>query len=200
MSTLKEVLKYILYFSTIRKLRNKYTGGGEVFKSTQITFSGTANSSNIFLSDTSRVYGSISVCDSGKVFLGEYSQIGPNSIIRSVESIVIGDYTMISANVVIADNNSHSINPIDREIVQKTPSGSLFRSMRYSEHAAIRIGNKCWIGENSRICKGVTIGDGSIVAANAVVTKDVPEFTIVAGNPARIVKTGIDSSPRLIPD
>ena len=54
------------------------------------------------------------------------------------------------------------------------------------------IGDDCWIGTNVRICKGVTIGDNSIVAACSVVTKDVPANCIVAGNPAKIVKTGID--------
>lgn len=169
-----------------------------MYLSTKITFTGSASASQIYLSDTSRLHGSISVCDSGRVSIGEYSQVGPNSIIRCVESVSIGDYTMISTNVVIADNNSHPINPADRLIIQKTPAGSEVRSMRYSDHAAVSIGNQCWIGENSRICKGVTIGDGSIVAANAVVTKDVPCNVIVAGNPAKIVKEHIESSHRLI--
>ena len=192
--------KRIVFYGKIRRLRKKFQGNGTVYPITQITFSGTADSKNIFLSDTSKVYGSIAVCDSGLVRIGDYSQIGPNSLILCVDSVEIGDYTMVSTNVVIADNNSHPINPFDREIIQKTPAGSELRSMRYSDHAAIRIGNRCWIGENSRICKGVTIGEGSIVAANAVVTKDVPVFSIVAGNPARVVKTSIELSPRLIPD
>lgn len=58
-----------------------------------------------------------------------------------------------------------------------------------------------WIGEYVRICKGVTIGDGSVVAANAVVTKDVPPNSIVAGNPAKVVKTDIDKTiPRQFKD
>ena len=57
-----------------------------------------------------------------------------------------------------------------------------------SEHAPIVIGDNVWIGEYSAILKGVTIGEGSIVASHSVVTKDVPPYTIVAGNPARIVK------------
>lgn len=50
------------------------------------------------------------------------------------------------------------------------------------------IGENCWIGANVRICKGVTIGDNSVVAACSVVTKDVPANCIVAGNPAKVVK------------
>jgi maltose O-acetyltransferase len=52
----------------------------------------------------------------------------------------------------------------------------------------IKIGNNVWINFNSIILKGVTIGDGSIIAAGAVVTKDIPPFVMVAGNPARIIK------------
>ena len=64
--------------------------------------------------------------------------------------------------------------------------------------ASIYIGRNVWIGEYSRICKGVTIGDNSIVAANSVVTKNVPANCIVAGNPAKIVKKDIESTPRRI--
>lgn len=55
-------------------------------------------------------------------------------------------------------------------------------------HAPIIIKNKAWIGFNSIILKGVTIGEGAIVGAGSVVTKDVPDFAVVAGNPAKIIK------------
>ena len=55
--------------------------------------------------------------------------------------------------------------------------------------APIRIGNRVWIGSHSTILPGVTVGDGAVVAAGAVVTKDVPPNTVVAGVPAKVVKT-----------
>lgn len=63
--------------------------------------------------------------------------------------------------------------------------------MANSDNAPITIGDDCWIGQYVRICKGVSIGNGSVVAANSVVTKDVPANCIVAGNPARVVKRDI---------
>ncbi len=134
----------------------------------------------------------------GKITFGDYSQIGPGSIVRCMDKVVIGELTSISTNVVISDNNNHPVNPYDRLIKQSTPPGSYERSWIHSSHAPIIIGRNCWIGENSRICKGVNIGEGSVVAANSVVTKDVPPFSIVAGNPAKIVKTNIDTTtPRV---
>ena len=57
------------------------------------------------------------------------------------------------------------------------------------------IGDNVWIGDKATVLPGVTIGDGAVIAANAVVTKDVPAFTVVAGNPARIIKQSILPSP-----
>ena len=136
----------------------------------------------------------------GKISIGKYVQIGINAKIFSVESVKIGDYTAIATNVVICDNNNHPINPQDRLFAWKTLPGSAEMSWKYSDHKRIVIERNCWIGENSRICKGVTIGEGSIIAANSVVTKNVPANCIVAGNPAKIVKTDIDKLPRYFND
>lgn len=140
--------------------------------------------------------GTLQSSSHGQIHMGKHSSIGADSHIRCVDKVIIGDYTAISNHVVICDNNNHPVNPADRMILSLTPPGSDERSWRHSDHAPIIIGKNVWIGEYSRICKGVTIGDGSIVAANAVVTKDVPSNAIVAGNPARIVKTEID---RVVP-
>jgi acetyltransferase-like isoleucine patch superfamily enzyme len=62
-------------------------------------------------------------------------------------------------------------------------------------YAHTRIGQRCFIGARSLIMPGVTVGDGSIVAAGSVVTKDVPPRSIVAGNPARIIRSDVEVGP-----
>ena len=61
-------------------------------------------------------------------------------------------------------------------------------SWEYAESKPIVIKDNVWIGRDCRILKGVTVGEGSIVALGAIVTKDVPPYTVVAGNPAKVVK------------
>ena len=86
--------------------------------------------------------------------------------------IFIDDDALIGHNTMIATLN-HNFKPSDR--------GSMFS-------APVKIGKKVWVGSNSTILPGVTIGDNSIIGAGSVVTKDVPPNTIVAGVPAKIIK------------
>ena len=91
--------------------------------------------------------------------------------------IEIGDGALIGHNVVLATLN-HSLDPAHRKDVIPAP---------------IHIGRDVWIGANAVILPGVTIGDGAVIAAGAVVTKDVPENTVAGGVPARVIKTiGVD--------
>ena len=62
-------------------------------------------------------------------------------------------------------------------------------------YAHTRIGRRCFIGARSIIMPGITVGDGSVVAAGSVVTKDVPPRTVVAGNPARVIRSDIEAGP-----
>jgi len=136
----------------------------------------------------------LSTCH-GKITIGDHVRFQRNVRLQCVEKIVIGDYTAIASNVCITDNNSHPVNPEFRRFMRTTPHRSNARSWTHAAHQPVIIGHNCWIGENSRIQKGVTIGDNSIIAACSVVTKDVPTNCIAAGNPARIVKTDIDKIP-----
>ncbi len=86
--------------------------------------------------------------------------------------ITIGEGSLIGHNVVLATLN-HEMDPLHRQDMHPAP---------------IVIGRHVWIGANATVCPGVTIGDGAIVAAGAVVTKDVPANTVVGGVPARRIK------------
>ena len=198
----KIALKVINWFMYQRWSKKVTIKGKNVtfYRTTHIALLEGATPQNIVLGAGARVYGGLSVCANGTIEMGVESAIGPGSSIKSVNKVVIGDLTALAGNVTVCDNNNHPVNPLDREIMRHTPSGSWERSWQNSDNAPIIIGRNVWIGENARICKGVTIGDGSVIAANSVVTKNVPANAIAAGNPAKIVKTDIDQLPRYFKD
>ena len=97
--------------------------------------------------------------------------------IRCSKSIKIGKNATIAHNVVIMDSDFHCVEYEDGSKSLKT--------------APIVIGDNVWIGRGAIILKGVTVGDGAIIAAHSVVTKDVPAKALAAGNPARIIKNNV---------
>jgi maltose O-acetyltransferase len=173
-------------------------GSDHVFeRSTFIRLADGSDKNDIVVGDHAMISGALVSENHGKINLGTYVYLRENSTIGAVNSITIGDYTSIAEYVVVLDNNNHPINPLDRQLKSSSPKGSDYRKWRHSESAPIIIGKNVWIGSYARVCKGVTVGDNSIIAANSVVTKDVPPNVIVAGNPAKIVKTDIDKTPRV---
>lgn len=97
-----------------------------------------------------------------------------NLQIQCLDKIKIGNDVMISRNVIIRDSDSHDILNNNHNPTQQ-----------------IIIGNHVWIGMRVTILKGVEIGDGAIIAAGSVVTRNVPPKTIVAGVPAKVIKEEI---------
>ena len=95
--------------------------------------------------------------------------------VTAVERITIGNRVLIGSGVLIVDNDGHPIDPVGRRYGSGTAS------------APIQIDDDVFIGARAIVLKGVHIHQGAIVGAGAVVTRDVPEYAIVAGNPARIV-------------
>lgn len=81
---------------------------------------------------------------------------------------------------------------IAREVVIRDYDGHYIEELNYRTAKPVFIGENVWIGYRAMVLKGVTIGEGSIVAANSVVTKDVPPHCIVAGNPAKIIRTNVN--------
>jgi acetyltransferase-like isoleucine patch superfamily enzyme len=125
----------------------------------------------------------------GSIQIGDCVWMSSRGQIVSAVRVEIGDFSIFGRDVYIADTNEHPTDPSIRraqtEVLQKT---GVPPDRTKASCAAVRIGRDVWVGERAIILKGVTIGDGAIVAAGAVVTSDVPPATIVAGNPGRIVK------------
>jgi len=124
----------------------------------------------------------------GKIKIGQYCYLGENARIWSAKSIEIGDRVLISHDVNIFDNSTHPVNHKLRHLqfVEIITHGHP-KKIDLKEKS-IKIKDDVLIGAKSIILKGVTIGEGAIVGAGSVVTKDVPPYTIVAGNPARIIR------------
>ena len=105
------------------------------------------------------------------VRIGNNVVIMYNCLMMSRGGITIEDDVMIAANVSLISNNH---DPYDRQVLLCKP---------------VHIKKGAWIGANAIILPGVTVGEQAIVAAGSVVTKDVPDYAVVAGNPARQIKT-----------
>lgn len=125
--------------------------------------------------------------EGASIEIGDRTFVG-RGLFTIAERLVIGDDVMISWNVTIADHNSHSLKFSERcnDVEMNAFQGiKVWDSIKV---APVRIENKAWIGFGCSLLKGVTIGEGAVVGANSVVTKDVPPWTIVAGNPAKVIR------------
>ena len=110
------------------------------------------------------------------IMLGDRVQFGPYCDVQC--DLEVGDSVLFAPRVAIVGRNDHRIDLPDT-LIWDSPRG---------EDRKVRIGNDCWIGYGAIILSGVTIGDGAVVAAGSIVTKDVPAKSVVAGSPARVVK------------
>ena len=114
-------------------------------------------------------------CDNGKnIHVGHSFLANFNVSILDIAPVVIGDYGLIGPNTLISTVNH--------------PMTAMARREKYAYSKPVTIGNDVWIGGNCTILPGVTIGNNVVIAAGAVVTRDVPDHTLVGGNPARPIK------------
>jgi acetyltransferase-like isoleucine patch superfamily enzyme len=142
---------------------------------------------NIQIGEGSIVEGQL-VCerDGARIVIGRNSFIG-DSLIASADRIEVGDDVLISWGCNIVDHNSHSLKWTERkQDVKDWYQGK--KDWAGVSVRPVKIGNKAWLGLNVTILKGVEIGEGAVVGAGSVVIKSVPPWTIVAGNPATMVR------------
>lgn len=115
-----------------------------------------------------------------QIIIGNDVNIGEYCHITAINRIVIEDGVLTGRRITITDN-SHGVF-IEKELMEKPIERAL-----YSKGEVV-IGRNVWIGDKVTILPGVHIGEGTIIAANTVVTKDIPAFSVCAGNPGKIIK------------
>lgn len=125
--------------------------------------------------------------DNARLTVGKNTLIGHNSIVDCAYEIEIGDDVLISYQCILADSDNHSLDHRKRkDDLERWRTGK--HDWSDVAKAPIKIGRGAWIGARVIILKGVTIGEGAVVGMGSTVTKDVPPFTVVAGNPAREIR------------
>ncbi len=113
-------------------------------------------------------------CDYGyNIHLGEKVYFNVNCVVLDAAKVTIGTNVFIGPGVHIY-TATHPTNAVERQTVEFAKP--------------VSIGNDCWIGGNSVLCPGITIGDGVTIGAGSVVTKDIPENSLAVGNPAIVIK------------
>jgi acetyltransferase-like isoleucine patch superfamily enzyme len=129
-----------------------------------------------------------------RVKIGSRTFIGGGLFI-CIDGIEIGDDVMFSWGCTIMDNDAHSVQWKHRkdDVIQwkkglEEHMLGKFKNWDHVKRGKITIKDKAWIGFDAIILKGVTIGEGAVVAAGSVVVKDIPDWTIVAGNPAQPIR------------
>lgn len=132
--------------------------------------------------------GQLLVEKNGLLEIGNYSYVGPEARIWSLQEVRIGSRVFISHGVNIHDSDSHSLSARERH-------ERFLEKMRCGRHlvqenvksAPVLIEDDVWIGFNAIVLKGVKLGTGAIVGAGSVITKNVEPFTVVVGNPQKVI-------------
>jgi virginiamycin A acetyltransferase len=181
-SMLRKIHRFLLNQNSISVKSKKPFGEGCVLKGVNISGDVTVGARSIVK------YAELK----GVIRVGHQTTInGPNiSILSLMNPISIGSYCSIAKDVTIQEYN-HKVDRVSTYYVTKNVFNGSNRSELHTK-GPITIGNDVWIGTKAIILSGVKIGDGAVIAAGSIVTRDVPPYAIVAGVPAQIIKYRFD--------
>lgn len=119
---------------------------------------------------------------SPNILIGKNAFLNVGTHISAIQELKIGDNFLTGSYVSIIDNDHGQCNSMEE--LRKAP-----QDRKLYSKGPIKIGDNVWVGDKACILGGVTIGNGAVVGANAVVTRDIPDYSIAVGNPAHIIKT-----------
>ncbi len=187
---IKKMLKKVVIRRKEIRIRKNAIVGKNIQFATSSGIVNTGARENVVIGDHGCCFGIFQALCSGKIIVGDNIYIGSDTYIQSKEKVTIGNNVIISNNVLICDNNNHPTSPQKRLSLSECENYMTDElwTWKYADSKPIIIEDNVWIGKNVVIMKGVTIGKGSIVGLGAVVTHNVPEYCVVAGNPAKVVK------------
>lgn len=160
-------LRYIFWKCFLKKVGSNVT----IMKSVSFT-----NPSKIYIGNKVLIGSYTLIINEGDVIIGDNVHISSYCLFSGKGNITIGDNVMFGSGVKIISSN-HGFSKLDIPMI-----------MQEETYADIKIENDVWVGTNVIILKGVTISEGAIIGAGAVVKKDVPPYSIVGGVPAKIIK------------
>jgi acetyltransferase-like isoleucine patch superfamily enzyme len=172
------------YYNTLAQIDDTTILGDEA-----IIQNATGDKSKIKIGAESWIRGYLLVFNhGGSISIGDYTFIGPDTRIWSAKEIVIGNRVLISHNVNIHDNNSHPSSSEDRHLDYIHIKSKGLQKINFLNEKPVIVEDDVWIGFNCTIFKGVKIGKGAIIGSGSIITKDVPPYAVVIGNPQRIIK------------
>lgn len=126
------------------------------------------------------------LCDYGRnIYIGNHVSVNMNCTFVDCNKIIIGNNVLIASNVQLY-TSTHPVELSERLVPGWTPESGGYFCRTYA--LPITIGNGCWIGGGVIILPGVSIGNGSVIGAGSVVTKNIPDNSLAAGNPCRVIR------------
>ncbi len=147
------------------------------------------NGGKIIIGDDCLIEGNLyTETSKSKIEIGGNVYIGGGTILDSACEICIEDDVLISYACIIQDSDNHSLRYSVRKVDTSDWKNNRSHNWEVTNKKPIKISKGAWLGARVIILKGVTIGEGAIVGAGSVVAKNVPDWTIVAGNPAKIIR------------